>query len=359
MTDRKDLGEGKSTEELRAEIAQTRARVAEDVEAIGNKLSPDNLKREAKDAIVNRVRERTTAMRYGVSHAGTSIADSARSNPLPIALIGIGIGWWLIDARKRANVARQRPYDYADDRLFAEDRFYNRGDYGDYGYGAAGHVEGYGEPGYPPANYEVYGEQHAGRIDRARERARGAADQAKSQVRGAAEDARGRVQELSHQASERAHALQASARQRAAWARDRAREQATWARQQAQTTMNESPLMVGALALAAGLGVGLAIPSSEREDRWFGEHRDELFDRAKEKAQEARGVATETARRTAEAAKDTAKQTAKSEASRRGLVGDKSTSEQSSESSVAVSEVKSVGESWNSSLHSGQNGRSV
>lgn len=373
MMDKKDLGEGKSTEELRAEIAETRARVAEDVEAIGNKLSPDNLKREAKDAIVNRVRERTTAMRYGVSHAGSSIADSARSNPLPIALIGIGIGWLLIDARKRANGGRQHlPYDYHEDRLFADDRFYNRGDFGeyDYGYADAGHggvgyAEGYGqsygEPGYPRANYAEYGgEDHPGRLERARQRARGAADQARTRVQGAAEDARGRVNELSNQASERAHALQASARQRALWARERAREQAMRARHRAETTMNESPLMVGALALAAGLGVGLAIPSSEREDRWFGEHRDQLLDRAKEKASEAREVATETARRTAEAAKDAAKQTAKSEASRRGLVSDKSSGEQSGESAVAVSEVKSVGETWGgSSVHSGQNGRSI
>ena len=67
-----------------------------------------------------------------------------------------------------------------------------------------------------------------------------------------------------------------------------------------QTTYNtmrqDNPLALGACALAAGLAIGLLLPSTRREDELMGEHRDSLLDQAKRIVEEARDAAVATLR---------------------------------------------------------------
>ena len=58
----------------------------------------------------------------------------------------------------------------------------------------------------------------------------------------------------------------------------------------------ENPLALGACALAAGLAIGLLLPSTRREDELMGEHRDSLLDQAKRIVEEARDAAVATLR---------------------------------------------------------------
>jgi len=46
----------------------------------------------------------------------------------------------------------------------------------------------------------------------------------------------------------------------------------------------QNPLAVGALALVAGVGVGMLLPSSQRENRLLGETRDRLVSDAQRTA---------------------------------------------------------------------------
>src|ERR671917_2654521 len=64
-------------ERTRAEIERTRADMGETVDAIQQRLSPENLKEQAKD----RVRETTVGRAM----------ETIRENPLPAALTGIGL----------------------------------------------------------------------------------------------------------------------------------------------------------------------------------------------------------------------------------------------------------------------------
>lgn len=67
--------------------------------------------------------------------------------------------------------------------------------------------------------------------------------------------------------------------------------------------IEESPLVVGAIALAAGAAVGLAIPSTKFESNLIGDQRDFLFEKVNqkvrgfvnEKIEEVKAVASETA----------------------------------------------------------------
>ena len=69
------------TRQLSAEVALTRARLARDVEALGDKLAPQNLKHEAKSRV------------YELARSGSqAIVRAARRHPVPIALVIIGVG---------------------------------------------------------------------------------------------------------------------------------------------------------------------------------------------------------------------------------------------------------------------------
>lgn len=384
----------KSSDELRAEVARTRERLAQDVEAIGQKLSPDNIKREARDAVTRSVRhgvrQGADAVRHGagvmrtrVNDAGTSLAGSARENPLPLALIGAGIGWLIWNARKRSqhvDYYAAADYDYP---LSTEEPFgyevggYSAGGAGTYGYGAQA---GYGaQPGYGvqagygaqtagTSSYDQYGRVGYAAEDGSTEPSR--VEELKDRARGVAAGAKDKVQNLTGRARSGMNTARDSARDRAYQVRDRARlmqqrarEQAVWARGQARHQMDENPMAVGLLAVAAGIGVGLLLPTTERENRWMGDRRDRLVDRVKEKASEAGQIAQESARRVAQ----NAKETVKDEAQRRGFVSGQaqqgSEAGQQSSGDVSVHEVKPVGETWGSSFSSstsaGPNGRTI
>jgi ElaB/YqjD/DUF883 family membrane-anchored ribosome-binding protein len=96
-------------ERTRAEIERTRADMGETVDAIQQRLSPENLKEQAKD----RVREATVGKAQGV---GSTIVETVRANPLPAALTGLGLGWLFVNARREnSGQARYRGRVYAND----------------------------------------------------------------------------------------------------------------------------------------------------------------------------------------------------------------------------------------------------
>lgn len=70
------------------------------------------------------------------------------------------------------------------------------------------------------------------------------------------------------------------------------------AHEQYEYYIEENPLAVGAIALVAGAIIGLAIPSTEYEDRMMGETRENLFskatDRAGETVEKVKNVAVNT-----------------------------------------------------------------
>ncbi len=66
------------------------------------------------------------------------------------------------------------------------------------------------------------------------------------------------------------------------------------AQQRSSQAIDEYPLAVGAACLGLGLVVGLVLPPSRQEDRWFGEASDEVKDRAHEVYERGKEVARET-----------------------------------------------------------------
>jgi ElaB/YqjD/DUF883 family membrane-anchored ribosome-binding protein len=88
-----------SPEAIEHEIARTRERMVVHLDALGHKLSPDHLKQQAREAIV----ERAQATR-------SKALDFASRHPVPAAGAGLGTALLFLMKRRRRNatVARGR-----------------------------------------------------------------------------------------------------------------------------------------------------------------------------------------------------------------------------------------------------------
>ncbi len=80
-------------------------------------------------------------------------------------------------------------------------------------------------------------------------------------------------------------------------------------------TLQENPLVIGAMALVAGLGLGLAVPETSYENKALGKTRDQLLDKATEAATDL----TQKVTTVAQSAVHEAVETAKTEAKNQGL----------------------------------------
>src|SRR5215217_7731944 len=103
-----------NTEQIRAEIEDTRAEMSQTINEIQERLSPEHLMGQVKETVreatvgkVERVMDKVGETISGVTEpalevagragtvikeAGTSVGNSVWRNPIPVALIGLGIG---------------------------------------------------------------------------------------------------------------------------------------------------------------------------------------------------------------------------------------------------------------------------
>lgn len=86
-------------EQIERDIEQTRAEVSATIDAIQSKLSPGQMVDEG-------IRYLRTSL---PADFGRNLADTARNNPVPIALIGIGIAWLAMSGNRSSPAASTYP----------------------------------------------------------------------------------------------------------------------------------------------------------------------------------------------------------------------------------------------------------
>lgn len=258
MSDNRD----KSPQEIEAEIEATRAAMRADVDAIGDQVSPDRLKDQAK-GVVGDVKDSVMDAIQGV---GSQLGDQAggwsskavevvKANPLPAALIGVGLAWLLMrgtggetETNPRRITANVQPLPTPS-------------------YGTAGV-----QPTYGSAHYGA-GETNLGEPG-LQERAEVVRQQASDKV----EDAKDAVAQGAYQAKRGFERL-----------------------------LDENPLVLTSAALVLGASLSLLLPGTREEDALMGGARDQLVDNVREKASAAQEVVQETAQQVTQTVKDEAK----------------------------------------------------
>jgi len=116
------------TRQIRGEIADTRGEMSETIDAIQEKLKPGNIVANAservKTAAADKVRELAgsagetaqQAVDY-TRDAAAGVVTTARENPIPLALIGVGAAWWLT-ARSRSSAPSFERHSGARDHAY-------------------------------------------------------------------------------------------------------------------------------------------------------------------------------------------------------------------------------------------------
>lgn len=334
-------GETDETEELREEIEQTRSELSETLTAIEEKLSPQSLMEQAKEAAheavgdaVDQTKEAVHEATIGkVEHMVSNVGDTARGllggsheramgrvtvsggggstqpgiasafvetikeNPLPTALAAFGLGWlWTHRApaapsvRTRYSASGAGPTGYDTRRVPYTRPEYESGGVGDTAGRAAGQVQS--------------------AVTDAANRVQDTAGQAAGQVQSAAAETAATVGDTVGQAASQA---QSAAQGLVAGTQQQARQAQT----QFQRLLRENPLAVGAVGLAVGAAVGLIIPETPQESQLLGGARDTLVDKAAGTAQDTLQKVGSVAQRAESAAESAAKE----EAQARGLTG--------------------------------------
>lgn len=151
------------------------------------------------------------------------------------------------------------------------------------------------------------------------------------QVEGVAHDAGSRINELGHRATEGASHLAHGVEHMAHEARDHAGHLAEGARDtglrvargaerqyhRAEETLENSyeanPLAFGAVSLAVGAAIGLALPHTQREDAWMGQTKDRLLHGAEDLAHDALHKVQEQANELTKGGNDTRQMPVRSE----------------------------------------------
>jgi ElaB/YqjD/DUF883 family membrane-anchored ribosome-binding protein len=288
------VAENTQVREAREEIRHTRERMSETLDQLGERLHPDRVKAELKsnirEATVGRVENMARQAKDRASEAGSGIMDTIRENPVPAAMVAVGLGWLLFSGRNREQRhARQSLHDgdYVGDISSTTPRLIQ-----DDAAGSNGNFQG-----------------DTGRVDQLRESASGAVNRVHDKLSSAGE----RAGEVAHNVRERASGVVSSVRDRASTVATSTRERASTLRTSTADSYNAQPLALGAVAAVLGLAAGLAVPETRRESELMGDARDRMVDRARDMVDDARNRVSSAASRVVSETKDTVREVAREE----------------------------------------------
>lgn len=252
----RELREAK--DKLQGEIEQTKAKVQEEIHEARAAL---------REATVGKVEHMVHDARDTVTDAGSSVIETIKSNPVPAALVAVGLGWLFMSGRsstsRRMTGGRSHAYGYettqGPQRLLREGQRY-------IGNAAHSASEGLASLGH---------------------RVEAGASQLVNEAAGAAQGIGNRVSHFAHDAAAGVEGFAGDAQAQGRRLAQDAGRQVRRAEQTFESTLRDNPLAVGAVALAVGAAIGLALPNTETEDEWMGAAKDRLFDRAEGVAADA------------------------------------------------------------------------
>jgi ElaB/YqjD/DUF883 family membrane-anchored ribosome-binding protein len=234
-------------EQIREQIEETRNQMGETIDAIQDRLSFSNLSEQvsehvnnavetAKDAVYDATIGKAATMmkNLGGELSNTSIVRTAKNNPFPFVLIGLGAG--LLAYQSFAGKGKTRRHEFT------------------------------GNQGrrFEPQTSAL--DTASGKLSAVTDTVSTAASTAYDKVTGLAETAYTGAGDVVHQAYNKAGELK------------------TTAVEQYDHYIEDNPLAVGAVALALGAAVGMAIPATQYESRLMGDARQGLMDKAQDTA---------------------------------------------------------------------------
>jgi gas vesicle protein len=248
----------KTPEEIEREIELTRSRMSRDIDELGDRLSPENLKQEAKSAIKSAAQGAVSNVGESALRTGSRLVDAIRENPLPVIAVGAGVTW-LLTRRSNEDISGNRMAKYA---YTGPDRRWQEG------------------------------------------------SGIKSRLGDAVSGIKDKIGETASDISEKASGLAEGTQERIGEFGGQARRQTRRMKTNLEHTSEENPLLLALGATIAGLALGLLLPGTERENELMGSKRDQLMDRAEQTAERVKEAAVEAGREVKETVRSEVKERA-------------------------------------------------
>jgi ElaB/YqjD/DUF883 family membrane-anchored ribosome-binding protein len=247
-------------DDIERDVRATRAEVSSTIDAIQSKLTPGQMMDQA-----------LSYMRTSLpADFGRNLTDSVRNNPVPVALVGIGLAWMMMSGRSGSvQHARRHEAAWGSTSAAGESDSWSGGSASGQSGGSAmsGTMSSIGDKAHQMAD-----------------RTRAMAGSARERMSSGMESTRARMSDLSH----------------------RSRDSMLRARDSMSHMIDEQPLVLGALGIAVGAALGAALPVTQRENALMGGMRDDLMakarDTARDYADRAAGKARDMGQRAADRA---------------------------------------------------------
>jgi len=229
--------DSEDTAQIEADISATREHMTGTIEEIGDRLDPANIAREARDSVrdatVGKVEDMTSTATEALSGAGTTVQETGtglvetlKQHPIPAVITGLGVAWLWTHRAEPSMRSDGRRYRMAGDASWRSDGRWSE----------AGNQESTGVS------------QRVGDV---------------------ADNVGQRMADLGDSVGRVTNRVDGDDLMR-----------------QAQRFVDDSPLAVGAVALAVGAAVGLVLPTTQTERRPLGPAVGDVVGQVGERAKE-------------------------------------------------------------------------
>jgi len=309
------------TEHLKAQIEETRSQMGETIDAIQEKLSFQNISEQVKEQVSEQINNALDTAKESVYEATignlgkagkfmqnvgkelskTEAGKFARKNPFPLVLIGLGVGLLA--------------YEFSGKKGRPAHHYYSENDAN----------EGF-RGGKLTSSVSNKLKSATGKIS---DKASGAYESVSNATGNALDTVSDKASSAYEGVASAASNAYSSVSEFAGNTYEKVGDYSVQAREQYDYYIEENPLAVGAVALAIGAAVGLAIPSTRYEGEMLGEYRQQLLDKAQtaagdlvDRAKEVASEAKKTLNTEVKTAVDETKKTFASEAKNQGFITD-------------------------------------
>jgi hypothetical protein len=240
--------------QIESDIVRTRREMSGTIDELQRRLDPERFKEQVRsqvrEATIGRAEHMVADVKDSARSVRAGVLDTIRENPIPAAMAAIGIGWLFMNGGSRSP-----------------------------SYGNGSRYMGYQAGRYRPDE----GRDWRAPVGEAAERVQETAAEVQERAARAVDDVQYRAKSTLDEAQQRA----AEWTDQAGNVVSNAQFEAMRTRYRVEGMMRSNPLAAGAVALAAGVVVGLALPETEPEHRLMGDARDSFMERAGSVAKEA------------------------------------------------------------------------
>lgn len=282
-----------NSDTVRSQIDATRSRLSSHLDKIQERLQPETIKQQAQDAIQNALTDSMESAKEQVNgyvqqidwnDVRDGVLDSVRRNPVPAALIGIGLGWMFLNGgrngenstnRRRRNAA-QPPYQHGLGWREETPQMGVPGKKGDKRQNGENHYS---------AQSESSGESLGAQVkEKTSEIVGQVKDTIYQQTANLAAPVQNKAEEIGEGMSEWLEQWQQSGESNSEWRREKLDELSDYT----QRSLEENPLFFGAVSLAVGAGLGMLLPTTHYENQVMGDLRQQTLEKAQSWAEDVK-----------------------------------------------------------------------